>query len=469
MTPNAQPVAYLRKSKAASDGMDRSKDVQLSAVARLAARDGLTIAQTYDADWNKSGGRKGRGRRTGEGSMAELIAAVRAGDVSVIYVYTLDRIARDAEYSLTLRNACQDQDVVVVTDEDRYDLALAKHRKAWGQEAVDSEAELDKITKKNLDVKADLLVHVADCPLPGRETVHYGDCKYQAADPRGHCTWAHVTGGFPPYGHDPIGHPGEAVEFVIDAYTEAGYSATKACGILAGRGLRPRRGKVWTVRAVLDILRRAQVEVRNSPGPRVPMPRDGTSASRTYLFSGLLVCPFCGRVLTVHKRMGRVRTSAKLVGTFGPPSISYQCETRKTGAHPKRENGDSVGMVAESKIRSWAEPEAEGWREARLTADVSAKPTGPTAADLAKRRAGIAMLVAEGSLPPEAARKALAKLAAQAGSAEAAETRNHWLSWDHAIDWSKSPADVNAALRNIWTAIRLGPDMLPVEGVEWPS
>jgi len=34
-----------------------------------------------------------------------------------------------------------------------------------------------------------------------------------------------------------------------------------------------------------------------------------------------------------------------------------------------------------------------------------------------------------------------------------------------AIDWDASPAELNALLRSLWSAVRLGPDMLPVEFV----
>ena len=150
MMPTALPVAYLRKSVAGRADMDRSMDLQRAAVEALATRDGVTVSKVYAADWGRSGGRASRDKRS---DMAALITAVRAGDVSAVYAYSLDRLARDTEYGLTLWNACADQSVPIITDSGRYDTTDPADRMRYVITMEMATGELDRITKRNRDVK----------------------------------------------------------------------------------------------------------------------------------------------------------------------------------------------------------------------------------------------------------------------------------------------------------------------------
>jgi DNA invertase Pin-like site-specific DNA recombinase len=416
MTPNAQPVAYLRKSVRGRDEQDRSRDVQAGAVAALAARDGVTIARTYDGDWGRSGGRSGRDKRA---DMKELIAAIRAGDVSALYAYSLDRLARDTEYAMTLWNACADQGVPIIVDGMSYDTSDGGAEFHYTILAAQSKVELDKITKRNRDVKA--RARITGTSLGGPDV----------------------------YGSDPK-HPGEDPAVVVAAYREAG-SFLGAARSLRAAGVPTRHGRPWSIRSVSILVRREAPEA--AP---VILARRGVSAKRTRLFSNLLACGGCGSILTAMPRPGRKRVD----GSLGPGSISYYCraEIRDARHAPPY-------MVSERKVLAWARREANR-TSTLLKVSTGAAKVALSLGTIAAKRAAIVNLAADLTITPDDARRRLAKLATQTKDAEAAERAYMILGIGPRVDWSLPPAEVNATLRTIWAEVKLGPDMLPVKA-EW--
>ncbi len=53
--------------------------------------------------------------------MAELVEAIRAGQISTVYCHTTDRLARDVEFGMTLWNACADAGTILRPGSQRFD------------------------------------------------------------------------------------------------------------------------------------------------------------------------------------------------------------------------------------------------------------------------------------------------------------------------------------------------------------
>ncbi len=416
MKAYAEAVAYVRKSVAGRSDMDRSRDNQTAAIAALAERDGATIARVYDGDWGRSGGRSGRHKRS---AMAELIAAVRAGSVSALYAYSLDRLARDTEYGLTLWNACADQGVPIIVDGGRFVTSDPADRMRYVITMEMSTGELDRITKRNLDIKARARINGTS------------------------------LGGKLVYGSDPR-HPGEDPAVVVDAWSEAG-SFLGAARLLTARGVPTRHGGKWTARSVAVLVRREAPE--QAP---LALARKGVSAKRTRLFSNLLACGGCGSILTSMPRPGRKRID----GSIGPGSVSYYCraEIRDT-RHP------APYMISERKVLAWAKVEAEA---APVRLSVTADKVQRVAVSLdsiAAKRVAIADAVIDGLITREESRKRLAKLDMTERDGMAVRRAYRLLGAVPGVDWTLPPAEVNVALRTLWREVKLGRDMLPVEAI----
>ena len=79
MKNRGEAVEYLRRSVERDKGADKDRGAgQRAANAAQAARDGVAITRTFDGDWGTSGG---RGKREQRAAMADLIDAIRAGEV----------------------------------------------------------------------------------------------------------------------------------------------------------------------------------------------------------------------------------------------------------------------------------------------------------------------------------------------------------------------------------------------------
>lgn len=421
MTPTAQPVAYVRKSVAGRSDMDRSRDNQTAAIATLAERDGATIARVYDGDWGRSGGRSGRAKRS---AMAELIEAVRSGAVAAVYAYSLDRLARDTEYALTLWNACADQGVPIIVDGSRFDTADPADRMRYVITHEMSAGELDRITKRNRDIKA-----------------------------RARVTGTSL-GGALVYGSDPA-HPGEDPAVIVTLYHKIGTFLGTARALTAA-GVPTRHGKPWTVRSVAVLIRREGDEIDKAP----PRSRQGVSRRSTRLFSGLLTC-HCGATLTSMPRPGRKRND----GTTGPGSIAYYCRDAHLDArHPR------PYMVSEPKVLAWAKVATAERATTMLHAVHEAGPTISLEA-IAAKRAALGDAYSAGAFTLPALQGRLAKLDALVAAATARgrviglDLRETW----GAASWERPVVAINADLHTIWQEVKLGRDMLPTEAIAWDA
>lgn len=456
MTPverqaTARPVAYIRRSVEKGHPEDTDKGAGQSAeIAALAARKGETIAAAdiESRDWGISGQREKRGRRVG---MADILARIGRGEVTSLYAYAVDRLARDDAYALTIRDACDDAGVIVHTKVDGdFDFSNGRDRDYWSRLVTDAANLGRRINVVNADTKIAQRVHIEGdpatgqppCDKPGRP--HPGHCGSWCAPMGVHCETRHWLGGRRPYGDDPE-RPAEDPALVVAAYRDADYSATGATVILNARKAPPTRlGGQWTVRAVLNVLRAANAA-------RAPMPRAGVSASTTYQFSGLLVCQR-GHVLTTHTRRGHHTD-----GTRGPRSIAYRCVQC---AHSGR-GGRTV--IAESKIRAWAIP-AVAQNFGSVTSKAVERQATSSAALIERKMAALDAKLDAGRIDPATYRRDMAALRAKSAAVEDVKSSGYILRLG--IDWSGASAEVNERLHAALSAIHLGPDLLPVSA-DW--
>src|SRR5664280_1140153 len=112
----SNPVAYIRRSVASrADPGDVSREFQTEAVRALANGDAARLV-IIDRDWGRSAATDKTGRRL---AFLALLDAIEAGDVSALYAYSTDRLARSVEWSARLLNACRRAGVPIVTREGR--------------------------------------------------------------------------------------------------------------------------------------------------------------------------------------------------------------------------------------------------------------------------------------------------------------------------------------------------------------
>ena len=420
-----EAVEYLRRSVERDKSADRDRGAGQRAANRdQAARDGVTITRTFDGDWGTSGGRGKRGKRT---AMAELIEAIRAGEVSRVYCHTTDRLARDVEYGMTLWNACKDAGTILRPGSQTFDPREPGYLTLWTVLLAQAEEDLDRITRKNVDVQAFSRAHVATCELPGRP--HRRPCREVGCGDSTHCRYAHDRGQAP-YGE----RPGEDFGAVLAAYRET-RSLQGTARLLNDRGIPSRHGRPWRESAVRAMLRRRAPE-------ELPATAGARPAARTYALNGLLVCPHDGTILngkTVH-------------GSW----IAYVCRrARELPDHPRPRS------VSEPILLRWARDEA-----ARLLV-----PDGLVIdTDADAERAAIEARIRRvgdryelGELPEVEYRAKVAELRAEAARIE---RRQAAPIIPPAIRWDWPPRQLNAVLRALWDHVELGADLRPVRA-EW--
>ncbi|HEY5519976.1 MAG TPA: recombinase family protein, partial [Candidatus Limnocylindrales bacterium] len=119
----ARPHAYLRKSSVKNLATDLSPETQERAVRALAARhndngDRLVVL----ADWDISGSGRYTKKRVG---YQQLLAAIKSGDCSAVYSYSLSRLGRSVHELTGLFALCAATDVPVRLVADAVDTSTA--------------------------------------------------------------------------------------------------------------------------------------------------------------------------------------------------------------------------------------------------------------------------------------------------------------------------------------------------------
>jgi DNA invertase Pin-like site-specific DNA recombinase len=117
MLDTARPVAYIRRSviRRGNEG-DLSREFQVAEVRRLAGDDGPSLA-VIDGDWGRSARHDKTDKRL---AFLAMLESIERGEVSTLYAFATDRLARSVEWSARLLNACERAGTTIVTGEGRF-------------------------------------------------------------------------------------------------------------------------------------------------------------------------------------------------------------------------------------------------------------------------------------------------------------------------------------------------------------
>jgi DNA invertase Pin-like site-specific DNA recombinase len=405
------PVAYIRRSTAdAGNPGDVSREVQEEAVKALAHRDGHNGDVRLFVDWARSADEEKELRRT---AFRDMLAAVERGEVSIIYAYSLDRLARSTNTFARLLKAAKDRNVRVVTQREG-DLSDTGNPTSWAFGFLVSffaEFEL-RMAKARAAAVAERRTARGD---------HFGKAPYGFRLVR-------ESGGRVTFVRDPR----QPLEAVLDAVRGSGSILGAARRLEAAKIPAPYGGKAWSTASLVKIIERHAPEL---------LPRRGPSGRRqptSKMLAQLVKC-HCGQVMTPK------------------PGGLYCYRGQKAGAPVHGPFG-----VSERKLLPWIKSTAERF---------APKGMAPRGTDTAGRRAALmeqrerlGWAVTDGLLTREKAAdkaaeidKALEALEAVQDAVQVPE-RVDWDRWDHAA--------INTYLRTIWDHVQLGPDMQPVI-VDW--
>jgi DNA invertase Pin-like site-specific DNA recombinase len=229
-----------------------SREFQTETVRRLADGPDLTI---LDGDWGKSAATDATDKRL---AFLGLMEAIERGEVSTLYAYSTDRLARSVQWAARLLDACEKAGTTIVTSEGRF---------APGDDMARTLFQFQAITNENYSRQAKRKAQATIATRRAKGTKL----------------------GAPFYGS----LPGESPETVVAVYEQTG-SLNGTATELNRLGLPARRGR-WAHSSVQRILARAGVI--SATGTR------GAKERAPHRFARLLRC-HCGHTLTGSRRSG---------------------------------------------------------------------------------------------------------------------------------------------------------------------
>ena len=418
----AQPYAYIRRSVASrADPGDISRDFQTNAVRGLAGDDADRLV-ILDGDWGRSAATDKTARRL---AFLSLMEKVEAGEVSALYAYSGDRLARSVEWASRLWNACKRAGVPITTTTYRFNPANRDDDGGWSiwhYQAVGNEQALMGMERK---AKASVERRQARNEAAGLPPNHgMGRKRYGARD-------------------------GEDLRLVLEAFDKAG-SFSGAAKLLNGEAevcskacerdhehvgpkVATRDGSRWTGTVVGRIVQRERRDIAKQV-------RRGVAAKAPRMFTGLLLCDCGHRLTSMPRRAGVNGQKTETVGYFC-------AEGRNQANHPK------PYTIAERKVLAhvagvFAEFNAL-WHMKPDPSKVAPEDLAERLADLDAKRDRWVEQYGEGLIDRAARDKRLAAIAlerdeveAQIGALTDLATRR-----ERIIDWGAPPAEVNARLR----------------------
>jgi len=398
MKMTAKPVAYIRRSaRSTSDPGDLSRELQTDEVRRLAGADGPTLA-ILDADWGKSAATDATDKRL---AFLGLLESIERGEVSTLYAYSTDRLARSVQWAARLLDACEKAGATIVTGEGRFEPGDDMARQLFQFQAITNENYSRQAKKKRAATVARIRAR-GDKMGP----TFYGSL------------------------------PGESLDAVLATFDQVGSAHGTAIRLNREGIVKTRRGGPWTQATVRQIL------VREGRVPKLGV--RGAKPRADHRLYRLLRC-HCGHVMTAVK----VR--------WGGGATIYRC------VNGAADPGHSIKSVAESKLLPAII--AEGRRltppvdAVRIAAQRDAEQQA-----LVRRRDGIGDAYAAGAFGAVRSAEAKAKLTERLREVEErldAIADAATIAVIPASDWDASPAELNALLRSPWSPVRPGPDMLP--------
>jgi DNA invertase Pin-like site-specific DNA recombinase len=478
LNATAQPCAYIRRSiTRKGDRGDVSREFQTDEIRKLAGNDGPNL-RIIDGDWGRSAAGEKTDKRL---AFLALMDSVERGEVSTLYAYSTDRIARSIEWASRLWNACARAGTIIVTPIRRFapaDKADDGGWTIWHYEAMSNESALRGMTTKNTAVAG--------------KRKERGDAMGRA--PYG---WKHAMqpGENGKLHSVLVSREGEDVQAVIGAFMAAGtYNAaakllnanpgvpvTADDGSLIGQGvgLSTRFGKSWDASTVRHIVRREAPELVPTTGHR------GSPARRSaHMFARLLRCPhYLQHPNRPWLTVSAAPTYEDSKGVTHTYDVQYYCAV----AHQQsREMHPRPYIVSGSKILTWAKVETKDiYRRVAMEQKGKAPDAETKLAELEARRAGIGDAYAAGAYGPVGSPQAKTAMAQRFATIDAEipaleagrraiqpygtqpDGKLYLPPMDRPFDWNR-PADViNADLRNLWQRVELDPaTMLPTRA-QW--
>ncbi len=439
----AAPVAYIRRSVSRrGDPGDTSRQFQTDKVRALANGDGPTL-RIIDQDWGRSAATDKTDRRL---AFLALLDSIERGEVTTLYAYSADRLARSVQWSARLLDAAERAGTTIVTGEGRFAPGDDMARQMFHFQAMMNEGALRQMTAKSNDV--------------AKSRRERGDTMGRAPYGYKHAMVDGVSTLVPREGEDP--------QIVVDAFVEAG-SFNEAAKLLngaagqpvvndsgrilgIGRGLPTRfPGKKWDPTTVQHVVLRwdkqhgtALVPVRT---------RRGATTRSVRLFAGLLRCPHWER----HPDTAILTSSSTSWGR------RYYCRVAHFDPdHPR------PYILAESKVLDWAKREIEtlGKRfEVELAGETPNAEAKVASLEARRERVGDALL--NGIISTERAKRELAAIDAEMPALESGRRAIKAFRLRGQIDWNADPATINGELRNLWQYVDLDPATMEPVAAAW--
>jgi DNA invertase Pin-like site-specific DNA recombinase len=398
-----RPVAYLRKSRVSSD-RHVSWQIQETAVRELAGRHGDGALEFF-SDWNRSGREEKTHLRV---DYRRLLAEIEAGRVSVVYGYSLSRLARSLREYAAFAELCRDHGVPIrLAKEGEFDYASPHGRAIVGVLAVFAQMEAELAQERARDMIA-------------------------ARRARGDRLGNGVFGS----------RPGEDYAAVRAAFLSCG-SLEATAKYLNRRSVRTRIGRPWVGSSVRSVL------AHQEPGLLPPTRTMGAKHSAPFLLYRVLRCS-CGMLLTAM-RSPNGRDQAYVI---------YRCHaSRFVPGHTRPYS------VPEHLILPWIKDEAARLRTpARIQL---AEKNAAARTNLEGRRLRVIDLYEAGHVDVEDRDLRLAAITRELAKVDGKER----LVDVPELDWSWPTERINAVLRAIWDSVELDEGMRPARAVwnvpEW--
>lgn len=396
-------IGYIRQSRRADLDVALSYDAQLAAIHKLAERDGLDPDFVRIlADMGRSGAAGKESKRSG---YLEVVAAVAAGDVDAVYALSMTRLARSTVELYKLAASAATSGVrLVFSKEGTLDPGSPIGKAQFGLMAVFSEFERDLAVERAKD-------NVAE--------------RRKRGDRMGRI----------PYGD----RPGDRPDLVVAAFRDGG-SLSAAALDLNERHIRSHLGRDWTPPAVRLVVSRYAPELLPRRVSR------GVKPVSPFRLFRLLRC-HCGRLMTAS-RDGR-----------GTRDVVYRCHSANVTP------GHGPYRVQEGDVLPWIKAEA-GRFNARKEGDLAERAERAEAdrQRLEDQRRAVGDALVLRAYTPE---MAAAKVAEIEAALTALDEERIVTEIPAGIDWDGWDAKtINTVLSTYWTAVNLGPDLMPV-GAEW--
>lgn len=342
-----QYALYLRKSKGRA-GIARQRSTTTAHVARL----GGVIAREF-ADTDRTAFQKTAGARPRRDAFDELLGWLRDHPGTGVAAWHADRLSRNGEDARELIRVCTAGGHLIVTRSGgTYDLTTANGRKQFNADVLDAEYEVDHMTERILEMKAE---HRADGRwLGGRRPFGWQPDK----DAPGGLVLDEAEAAALAKAHDAV-LAGTSLSAIAREWNAAGLTGTSGArwtGVAVGDVLRrPSNGAPpparWPAVVPLDTSR-AVIAILSRPG-RKP----AAGPERRHLLSGIAVCGAqgCGAPLwaTSTVKDGRQRTV-------------YRCSASR--GHVARDQAMLDDVITRLVIGRLSLPDAAGLLEADTSA-----------------------------------------------------------------------------------------------------